>query len=401
MNNLKYILQPYRGISTRRTCPACGGKLEFTLYIDASTGAPIHNTVGKCNRELKCGYHYTPSQYFGDNPDQRAERLTNYKPVEMKKETVFLPDRFIPSGDNLENNNLYRFFVSRFGEAESKRVFSLYRVGSSHNWKNNNGYSAAFPQIDVTGKLRQIKVIAYNPETGKRLHKEDPAERRTKSGYTTDTTQDKVWFAGKTLLENYEANLQQCFFGEHLVKDADRICIVESEKTAMIASICLPDSVWIATGGKNGCKWTSFEVCRVLTGKFVVLYPDLKCFDEWSQKAEALRKQGLRVTVSRYLEDRAAEQEKEKGLDIADYLLADRSQLMPDQNTDKGLPKMDTPTQQQIDFFPSVKNACDQEFLPTNKKEPQPLLTIGDLIEYAAEVGVLSRIKVNVPHKSK
>ncbi|MCC8186015.1 MAG: DUF6371 domain-containing protein [Bacteroides sp.] len=181
--------------------------------------------------------------------------------------------------------------MSHFGEDQSKRVFTLYRVGSSHNWKNNGGYSAAFPQIDITGKLRQIKVIAYNPETGKRLHKEYPAERRTKCGYITDTDQDKVWFAGKSLLEveDYNANLQQCFFGEHLLKNADRVCIVESEKTAMIVSLYLPEFTWIATGGKNGCRWTSFEVCRLLSGKTVFLYPDLKCFEDWSQKAENLK----------------------------------------------------------------------------------------------------------------
>ena len=31
----------------------------------------INDIVGKCNRIDKCGYHYTPPQYFTDNPWKR------------------------------------------------------------------------------------------------------------------------------------------------------------------------------------------------------------------------------------------------------------------------------------------------------------------------------------------
>ena len=31
----------------------------------------INDDVGKCNRIDKCGYHYTPHQYFEDNPHLR------------------------------------------------------------------------------------------------------------------------------------------------------------------------------------------------------------------------------------------------------------------------------------------------------------------------------------------
>jgi len=61
-------LQPYKGKSTRHTCPACKTKYTFTLYLDGNTGQPIHPTVGKCNREIKCGYHYPPKLYFDEHP---------------------------------------------------------------------------------------------------------------------------------------------------------------------------------------------------------------------------------------------------------------------------------------------------------------------------------------------
>ena len=35
----------------------------------------LSERVGKCNRLDKCGYHYTPKQYFADNPHQRDKYL--------------------------------------------------------------------------------------------------------------------------------------------------------------------------------------------------------------------------------------------------------------------------------------------------------------------------------------
>jgi len=59
-------LQKYAGKSTRFTCPGCKTPHSFTRYLDGETHLPIHPTVGRCNREIKCGYHYTPRQYFAD-----------------------------------------------------------------------------------------------------------------------------------------------------------------------------------------------------------------------------------------------------------------------------------------------------------------------------------------------
>ena len=63
-------LQKYAGKSTRFTCPGCKTPYSFTRYLDGETHQPIHPTVGRCNREIKCGYHYTPRQYFADLRNQ-------------------------------------------------------------------------------------------------------------------------------------------------------------------------------------------------------------------------------------------------------------------------------------------------------------------------------------------
>lgn len=61
----KPYLQKYKGKATRHILNVV--KKTFTLYLDSDTHQPIHSKVGICNRAIKCGYHYSPKQYFLDN----------------------------------------------------------------------------------------------------------------------------------------------------------------------------------------------------------------------------------------------------------------------------------------------------------------------------------------------
>ena len=72
MNEFRYQLEKYRGRGSRYVCPQCGRKYTFTRYIDThNNNEYVNDKVGKCNRLDKCGYHYTPKQYFEDNPWKR------------------------------------------------------------------------------------------------------------------------------------------------------------------------------------------------------------------------------------------------------------------------------------------------------------------------------------------
>ena len=239
--------------------------------------------------------------------------------------------------------------AKEFGNDEANRVFDAYRVGTSRHWKNNDGLATTFPQIDDKGRLCQLKVMAYNPVTGKRMKKQDQAELWSDKAqkYISDTRpMDKIWFAGKTLLRNYEANLQQTFFGCHLVKEASRVGIVESEKSALICSILMPEITWIATGGCNGCKWTESVIFQPLAGKRVVLYPDAGMFAKWEEKATILRDGGIDATVSRACEGLP------HNWDVADVLLRER-------HAKRGM-------------------------------------AVGEVLAYATEIGVINQIHVNV-----
>ena len=349
MSEHTYHLQKYAGTSTRHTCPQCGHKGEFTYYVD-ERNVPIDESCGRCNRE-RCGYHLTPSEYFKAHPADKRNEFTTWKQPEPPKAIPisYLPSSLLATDTHRDRNNLFQFMSKEFGDVEANRVFDLYHVGTSRHWRNNDGLSTTFPQINEKGKLCQLKVMAYNPNTGKRMKKQYRAEMWSDKAqkYIPDTRpMDKIWFAGKTLLKNYEANLQQTFFGCHLIKTSSRIGIVESEKSALICSILMPEITWIASGGCNGCKWTETAVFKPLSGKRVVLYPDSGMLAKWEEKAEILHSAGIDVTVSRICEGLP------NNWDVADVLLRER-------HTQKGM-------------------------------------NIGEIMAYAKEIGVSRQITYNV-----
>ena len=81
--------------------------------------------------------------------------------------------------------------------------------------------------------------------------------------------------------------LYPCFFGEHLAsKYPDRnICIVESEKTALIMAVKFPQFVWLATGGKGLLQ--SLSKKTFLQTRGVIVFPDIDGAKEWGEIATA------------------------------------------------------------------------------------------------------------------
>ena len=124
-----------------------------------------------------------------------------------------------------------------------------------------------------------------------------------------------------SLLKMPDFNLRQCFFGEHLLPmNRDKpVAIVESEKTALVATYYLPEYVWLATGGKHGCFNT--DALRVLRGRQVTLFPDLGATQQWREKLPLLKSLGIEANIFNFLEESASDDERTEGYDMADYLL--------------------------------------------------------------------------------
>ncbi len=301
MKEYNYILEPYNGTKSRFVCPNCGAKQSFAKYIISDTKEYLSDNTGRCNKEEKCGYHYTPKQYFEDN------KIADFKPIihkakttikeEIKEPDFIDTDSFVQSLNHYDNNNFYSFLNTLFDTEVVNELIAKYYIGTSKKW---NG-ATIFWQIDNQMKIRTGKMMLYNPDNGKRI----------KEPYNHFSWVHKE-------INKPDFSLFQCLFGLHLTKDNNKpIAVVESEKTAIICSTYLPDFVWLATGGLNNLSKSKFESLR---GRKVVLYPDLGAFDKWNEKAKEL-KSICNVSVSDYLEQVATEEERNNGLDLADYLI--------------------------------------------------------------------------------
>lgn len=303
MSEHKYILEPYKGMNTRYRCPSCQQRDKtFSLYIDTETGEHIHPTVGRCNRESNCGHHYTPKQYFQDNNisfDTPQPKAYKPRPVTPQPKPVsFIPvEVFKASLKAHETNHFVQFLINLFGVEVASQLVSRYFIATSKYW--NGG--TVFWQIDTQGKVRTGKIMLYSPTTGKRI--KEPFNH--------------INWVHKALKQP-EFELRQCLFGEHLLIEKTKpVAIVESEKTAVIASVYLPQFIWVAVGSLTNL---NAEKCSILKGRTVTLFPDLNGFEKWSSKAKELSHLA-NFTVSDLLERKATEAERKQGFDLADYLI--------------------------------------------------------------------------------
>lgn len=299
----RYILEPYKSIKSRTTCPACNKKNQFAKYIDIETNEHLSDIVGRCNRQLKCNYHFTPRQYFEDN-----KHLKNFD----KKQIIKSPIIEIKQNKNLsseipfnlfkktrkkyEQNNFFCFIQHKIGNELALKIFSLYHIGTSKHWKG----STIFWQINISGKIKAGKVMLYNKETGKRIKEPFP---------------HITWIHKLINLKDYELN--QCFFGEHLISQFPEkpIAITESEKTAILAAAYIPKFNWLAAGNLNNL---SRKRCEVLKGKTIVLFPDAGAFQIWNQRAKILSDIATFI-VSDLIETKGTLEQIKEGFDLADY----------------------------------------------------------------------------------
>ena len=135
----RFILEPYKSIASRHTCPECKHKRCFSRYIDTEGAISFPEYVGRCDREQKCGYHLTPKTYFEQNPEQCEQtqvRERPFRPTPPPSSTSYVDEALVKqSMSHYKENKLFQFLSSQFGEDESLRLMKLYRVGTANHWQ--------------------------------------------------------------------------------------------------------------------------------------------------------------------------------------------------------------------------------------------------------------------------
>ena len=277
------------------TCPVCGRKSKFSLYIYTATNEPIDpdHRSGLCN---VCGYHYPPREYFKDH-GRTTQKFASIS-SSSSRQWIEPFDTVNPKkveASHRHDGTLYHYLANIFDKEAVDKAWDRYLMGITKDDRT------IFWQVDNMGEVRTGEFIKYL-SNGHRDHA--TAERWAHNIYK-------------------DFSLSQCLFGLHLVEnDQSPVFVVEAPKNALICSICYPQYIWVAVGSRdqfNGAKlwWVKSHP--------IVAVPDVDAIQQWTAKAGVLRHSQYNVQVYDFrklykcTEDEVKEI-GEKG-DIADLLI--------------------------------------------------------------------------------
>lgn len=159
-------------------------------------------------------------QIYGD-----GRKLPNSEIVERPKiDRIFVDSiHWEPTLPKKPNSNLFRFLVSIFGFNKVYDIFTKFHVGEK------DSEEVVFWYINELMDVCHDSRVLY-AKNGKRI--------KNRGGYRLFVPSD-----------GYNG---RCLFGSHLIPDhKGDICVVESEKTALIMNIVDDNRLWLATGGST------------------------------------------------------------------------------------------------------------------------------------------------------
>ena len=276
----------YKFKRKRSTCPICGGSGFAEFDIDAGT------MCGHCH---SCG-----QTIFPDNKEKFEPKF------EEKKEQYFLPANDFETLKKCDISDNFRLrLLEKFPQAIKALV--RYQVLS-------NGKYTGFPYINYYKKIVSVKYMEY----GDNLHR----VKKTKNGETYSSI---FWEHSKRINEETQY-FKACWFGEQfaLSSDFEYFGVVESEKSAILASIFVPNVCFLACGSKSTIKNL---VYKGLNEKKVILYPDQDGWAEWNDFVE---KNGNKLwKVSKLPKSFKAKE------DLADVLLSDNRERLVSEISDE------------------------------------------------------------------
>ena len=275
--------------SKKYPCPDCTKKC-FVRYVDADNSLlPEH--FGRCDREVNCGYWKKPDQ----------NDVIDLKPIKKQKK---LPPSYIDESivqrslSHYHINSLFNYLTTKFDKTLVLQTFQKYRVGTSKHWCG----STVFWLTDQKGLVSSGKILKYV------------------DGHRLKTPFNHITWVHKLLkIENF--HLEQVMFGIHLLNSykGEIVCVVESEKTALVMDLFCPTFLWLSIGSLS---MLNYDRLKCLKGHTIVLFPDTDGNDKWCSKADLISQQmSQKIYVSDLVVNRTLTFDKNDGYDLADLVL--------------------------------------------------------------------------------
>lgn len=194
-------------------------------------------------------------------------------------------------------------------QAQMHHAAERYRLGISRDG------GVIFWQLNLDGRVLDGKIMYYRADCH-RDHSHHPT--------WVGAEMTKFYLADSPDVADL-IDVQHHFFGLHLLaacREEQTICVVEAEKTAVILSEHYPQYLWMAAGGLSALKP---EMLYHLRHHKIVLFPDTdpdgSTFRQWYDIARRAEKMaGKPIHVSPLLEQRATPAQKERKIDLVDFL---------------------------------------------------------------------------------
>jgi predicted P-loop ATPase/shikimate kinase len=233
LKSKKFIFEFEQSPAKKSNCPICGKSGVYRHYKD------LPREYGRCERLNSCGYVKNPNEEAESIKESLYDLMgkeSNFKRVKEDVKIIYPNKSYIETLLSSTDTNFHNGVVSTL------------KVPPSHLFKwgvgGENNLTCFIYQNKI--KVLNVKKILYKSDC-KRDKQKVPLylSAPNKSKYTT------------------------CLFGEHLLEENKIICLVESEKSAVIASFFYTQFNWLATGGANGL---TDEKIQILQGGKEVYY---------------------------------------------------------------------------------------------------------------------------------
>lgn len=298
MTKYKYQLDPG---SKKHTCPSCGKK-TFVAYLYSDSKDPVDTgRFGRCDRENNCSYHlhptdekdFTPSH--DPDPAPREEIIQIYPAEELvrkitdRTKTCVSPFHRFCKGLGIPMEHLLKWGVY---SDDDRTVFLFRRQGDN--------------------KVTNLKYFKYQPN-GHRDKSYQAHSLKQPPAPSTPPKDTPKKIGGNTIKrEKYLLGL----FGEHLLDNSKSksVCVVESEKTAVMAAWFYPDYDWVSCMSNNGL---TDQRIPVLHNRKVIWL----CDNDKAGRSNASIKRASKYLEDFHLADLFLENDYPEGYDIADAIV--------------------------------------------------------------------------------
>jgi len=220
-----------------------------------------------------------------DGADQMDVRPSQPREAVPELPMLVLPDWMwrVKFGLSMENPFGRWLYSINWDACQRNRIFDMltdYRIGEAKNGM------VIYWQIDEEQRTRTGKMMLYKAD----------GHRDKESRYNFDWIHAALYRDERTGYSADKTDMKTCLFGLHLLDHyrqpgvEQTVCIVESEKTALLMAIAYGNhakQVWMACGGLSNINRDKLAPL-ISQHRHITLYPDRDGVSAWKQRAEQL-----------------------------------------------------------------------------------------------------------------